>query len=128
MIWQNGGIELGWSRMRRKGTADVGRIYLPDAQNCHLSMQLVVAGRHTFRACARPAGAPKASCHAQPKRLLGASTFVERVLADFEQRTDYDEKADHWHAPLARELVSLADLSAGQHVLDVATGTGDLIR
>ena len=57
-------------------------------------------------------------------RLIRPEEFQQRVLSDFEQRTAYDRHADALHRPMATELVQSAHLSAGQSVLDVATGSG----
>lgn len=45
----------------------------------------------------------------------------QRVIADFDSRTDYD---NDFRYRLANPLVELAQLQSGQKILDVATGTG----
>ena len=47
--------------------------------------------------------------------------YKQRVIADFDSRTDYD---NDFRYRSANPLVELAQLQSGQKVLDVATGTG----
>jgi len=47
--------------------------------------------------------------------------YKQRVIADFNSRTNYD---NDFRYRLANPLVQLAQLQSGQKVLDVATGTG----
>ena len=47
--------------------------------------------------------------------------YKQQVIADFNARTDYD---NDFRYRSAAPLVELAQLQIGQHVLDVATGTG----
>lgn len=60
------------------------------------------------------------------QRILDPGTYVERIKAAFDRRAEssYDRETDHWHLPTAQTLVDQVALSAGQRVLDVATGTG----
>ena len=60
------------------------------------------------------------------QRILDSGTYVERIKAAFDRRaaSSYDQEADQWHRPTAQDLVNQVALSAGQRVLDVATGTG----
>jgi ubiquinone/menaquinone biosynthesis C-methylase UbiE len=51
--------------------------------------------------------------------------YKQRVIADFNQRTKYDE-GNNFYPPLAHRLVELARLHRGQRVLDIATGTGNV--
>lgn len=51
------------------------------------------------------------------------SEYKQRVIADFNGRTNYDQ-GNNFHPPLANRLVELARLHSGQKILDVATGTG----
>lgn len=47
--------------------------------------------------------------------------YKQRVIADFDSRTDYD---NNFRYRSANPLVELAQLQSGQKILDVATGTG----
>lgn len=47
--------------------------------------------------------------------------YKQRVIADFNSRTNYDNELRY---RLANPLVKLAQLQSGQEILDVATGTG----
>lgn len=48
--------------------------------------------------------------------------YKQRVVADFNHRTNYDE--GNLHPRLAHRLVELTELHSGQKILDIATGTG----
>lgn len=50
-----------------------------------------------------------------------ANKYKQQVIADFNARTEYDNDFRH---RFANGLIELAQLQKGQHVLDVATGTG----
>ncbi len=47
--------------------------------------------------------------------------YKQRVIADFNSRSNYDNQ---WRYSFANRLVELAKLESGQKVLDIATGTG----
>ncbi|MGD1941102.1 MAG: class I SAM-dependent methyltransferase [Leptolyngbyaceae cyanobacterium] len=47
--------------------------------------------------------------------------YKQQILNDFNNRQNYENK---FHRKAATRLIALADLQLGQHVLDVATGTG----
>lgn len=47
--------------------------------------------------------------------------YKQQVIADFNTRTNYDNE---FRYRFADPLVKLAQLQKGQHVLDIATGTG----
>ncbi len=47
--------------------------------------------------------------------------YKQRVITDFNSRTNYDNQ---WRDRFANRLVELAKLQKGQKVLDIATGTG----
>ena len=49
------------------------------------------------------------------------SAYKQQILSDFNNRQNYDNE---FHKRAATRLVELADIQLGQHVLDVATGTG----
>lgn len=49
------------------------------------------------------------------------STYKQQILNDFNNRLNYENE---FHRRAATRLVELAELQLGQHVLDVATGTG----
>lgn len=49
------------------------------------------------------------------------STYKQQILNDFNNRSNYESV---FHKRAATRLVELAKLQSGQHVLDVATGTG----
>jgi len=49
------------------------------------------------------------------------SEYKQRIVADFNSRTNYDNE---WRYRFANRLVELARLQKGQKVLDIATGTG----
>jgi ubiquinone/menaquinone biosynthesis C-methylase UbiE len=49
------------------------------------------------------------------------STYKQQILNDFNTRTNYENE---FHRRAATRLVELAKLQSGQHVLDIATGTG----
>ena len=49
------------------------------------------------------------------------SEYKQRIIADFNSRTNYDNE---WRDRFANRLVEFARLQKGQKVLDVATGTG----
>jgi ubiquinone/menaquinone biosynthesis C-methylase UbiE len=48
-------------------------------------------------------------------------TYKQQVLNDFNNRSNYENE---FHRRAATRLVELAKLQSGQHVLDIATGTG----
>lgn len=48
-------------------------------------------------------------------------TYKQQVLNDFNSRSNYENE---FHRRAATRLVELAKLQSGQHVLDIATGTG----
>lgn len=48
-------------------------------------------------------------------------TYKQQVLNDFNNRSNYENE---FHRQAATRLVELAKLQSGQHVLDIATGTG----
>lgn len=48
-------------------------------------------------------------------------TYKQQVLNDFNNRSNYENE---FHRRAATRLVELAKLRSGQHVLDIATGTG----
>jgi ubiquinone/menaquinone biosynthesis C-methylase UbiE len=47
--------------------------------------------------------------------------YKQKIIADFNSRTNYDNE---WRDRFAKRLVELAKLQSGQKVLDIATGTG----
>lgn len=49
------------------------------------------------------------------------SEYKQRIITDFNSRTNYDNE---WRDRFANRLVELASLQTGQKVLDIATGTG----
>jgi ubiquinone/menaquinone biosynthesis C-methylase UbiE len=51
----------------------------------------------------------------------GISEYKQRIVADFNSRTNYDNQ---WRYSFANRLVELASLQKGQKILDIATGTG----
>lgn len=52
---------------------------------------------------------------------VNINEYKQRVIADFNSRTNYDNEVRY---RLANPLVQLAQLQSGQKILDVATGTG----
>lgn len=52
---------------------------------------------------------------------VNLAEYKQRVIADFNSRTNYD---NDFRYRLANPLVELAQLQSGQRILDVATGTG----
>ncbi len=52
---------------------------------------------------------------------VAINAYKQQVIADFNQRTNYD---NDFRYCLANPLIELAQLQTGQQVLDVATGTG----
>lgn len=53
--------------------------------------------------------------------MLDISEYKQRIVADFNSRSNYDNQ---WRYDFANRLVELAKLQTGQKVLDIATGTG----
>lgn len=49
------------------------------------------------------------------------SEYKQKIIADFNSRSNYDNQ---WRYSFANRLVELANLESGQKVLDIATGTG----
>lgn len=49
------------------------------------------------------------------------SEYKQKIIADFNSRTNYDNE---WRDRFANRLVEIAKLQTGQKVLDIATGTG----
>ena len=55
------------------------------------------------------------------KQQADLNQYKQQVIADFNARTNYDNE---FRYRFAEPLVDLAQLQKGQHVLDIATGTG----
>lgn len=57
----------------------------------------------------------------QMRQQADLNQYKQQVIADFNARTNYDNE---FRYRFAEPLVDLAQLQKGQHVLDIATGTG----
>ncbi len=49
--------------------------------------------------------------------------YKQQVADYFNRRTNYDQEGD-FHPRVAHHLIQCADIQPGQHILDIATGTG----
>ncbi len=75
----------------------------------------------------RAAAAAAAAAAGQPPPLRPVprrNDYKQRVARQFDSRAPRYDCDNSYHPPLAARLVRLAALQAGEHVLDVATGTG----
>ncbi len=54
---------------------------------------------------------------------LELNDYKQQIAELYSRRSDTYDQGD-WHPRIAHRLVELAKISRGQHVLDIATGTG----
>lgn len=57
-------------------------------------------------------------------RILQEEAFKSRVSGIFDRRSAAYDQGDVFHPPLAEHLLHVAQISSGEQVLDLATGTG----
>ncbi len=51
------------------------------------------------------------------------NNYKQQIADYFNRRTHYDQEGD-FHPLVAQQLIQCADIQPGQHILDIATGTG----
>ena len=100
----------------------------PGRHNCSARgvTETLLTTRPNAAEICRTCRATPVSDQKEPSRILSPKTYTKRVIDLFEQRSsEYDEN-DTLHPPLCAEVLRLANLEAGETVLDAACGTGTI--
>ena len=92
-----------------------------DIMKCQMKMQ---RSGSKGKACHQKGRGAPVAARAEAPRILDSNTYKARIKGMWDRSGPQYDSADTFHKSLAEKLVAFASPLPGQHILDIATGTG----